>query len=566
MRAAAVKLTGEWGGATPEVSGAEERERGLRVREANHEHLTYPHGASPTPISTFQRRLQGGLGTNFYFKRHQPRSGQAFPSIDQITSHDQDGSVSVTGSTRPLGSRPVEYQPPFSSQRDPEEAGRRRSHAVRRLILTPKLKLDDDRARRPNNQFEVEGKRSARSDAHSNVDLMRQQHHPASESESSTVLAFSAAPSHIATSPGFVMDSGRQDPAYLSEKHEHANSNILHSANKMSRLPFNQRTWTTPDSDSFAFRQSGDEHHYPATSDPVDPVRRLSSWNLRWQRLVLCFVVLCLNGACLSVALVSHRHKWVLALILFMKSKDLLSTVLAIVVLPIQALFRIIHSPEEVSPKWILTLISVYSETEEQIMKTVQNVRDQGLAQHKQVMCIILDGKPRSIESHLIQVVKTFRRPYVTSRFVRGELIINAGFMPGNIPAIVIEKAQNAGKKDSIILCHDLFNVMRGNAPLYTKLLRDEMWTMVLPTLTDDPDFKAFDLIFCTDADTIIHEGAMTGLADALSRGTDVIAVCGLVLAEMKPGAEWSIWHLYQQFQVGWTQLTLRETALPKSF
>lgn len=566
MRSAAAKLAGEWGPARPEAAEVRERERGSKFKAATHEHLPYQNNASPTPISTFQHQLQGSLDTNFCFRQHQPRARQTFPSIDQITSHNQEANYSFTGSTGAFGGSPMDYQPPLSDPRRPEESDGGRPHIAHRLFSTlrrflwlspnpQKLKLDNERVRRPSNQSDIEGERSAGSNAYSKVDLMQQQHHPATESEFSTGLGISAAPDHVATSayePGFGTDSTRREPTSLSEKHEHANSNTPTPFRITSRFSFSQRTPITPDSNSFAARQSGDEHHYPVTPDPMDPVRVLSPWNLRWQRIVLCFIVLCLNAACLSAALLSHRHKWVLALILFMKSKDLLSTVIAIAVLPVQAIYRLINPPEEVSAKWILTLISAYSETEEQIMRTVQTVRDQGLAQHKQVMCIILDGKPRNIESHLIRVVKTFRRPYVTSRFGRGELIIHTGFMPGNIPAIVIEKAENAGKKDSIILCHDLFNVMRGNAPLYTKLLRDEIWTTVLPTLTDDPDFKAFDLIFCTDADAIIHEGAIISLADVLSRGTNVIAACGLVLAEMKPGTEWSIWHLYQQFQVGY--------------
>ena len=564
MKSVAAKLVGEWRTAKPAATEAVEQERGSRFKEATQEHPQHRDDASPTPVSTLQRRLQGG--TNLNSRGYQPRPGRAFPSIDQITSHDHDQRTPLAGSRGLPASNPMENQPPLSNSWNPEEGLTWRAQTAWKLLSSPrrclwlgprppKLKSDGERAPQSSNQYRGEGKQSAKLDAYSNVDLMRQQRHHNTGNERSTNLATPQASDHAATSayePGFITDSRRQNPTPLSEKHEHASSNTKHPDNISSRLPFNQRTPTIPDSYSYTTRQSGDEHHYPIIADPVDAAHVLSPWSLRWQRIMVCFLVFCMNAAFLIAALLSHRFGWVLAIILFMKSKDVLSTVISVVVLPIQAIYRHRHPAEEVSPKWILTLITAYLETEEEIMTTVQNVRDQDLAQHKQVMCIIQDGKPRNIKSHLLRIVKTFRRPYVTSRFVRGELIINAGFMPGNIPAIVIEKVQNAGKKDSLILCHDLFNIIREDAPLYTKLLRDEIGTTVLPALTEDPDFNGFDLIFCTDANSITHEGAIARLADAISRDESAVAACGLVLVKMERGAEWSMWHLYQQFQVGY--------------
>jgi chitin synthase len=107
-----------------------------------------------------------------------------------------------------------------------------------------------------------------------------------------------------------------------------------------------------------------------------------------------------------------------------------------------------------------------------------------------------------------------------------------------------------SGKKDSLVLCHDLFNVPRDNMPLYSKLLREDMWNKVLPALTEGEDFKGFNGIFCTDADSKLHKGALRLLADALARDKDAIAATGTVFVELEPGYEWSFWNLYQQFQV----------------
>ncbi|KAM0359529.1 hypothetical protein ACHAP4_003121 [Fusarium culmorum] len=119
-----------------------------------------------------------------------------------------------------------------------------------------------------------------------------------------------------------------------------------------------------------------------------------------------------------------------------------------------------------------------------------------------------------------------------------------------DVPVIIIEKVKNAGKKDSLVLCHDLFNYPRENSPLYTQLLRKEMWDEILPELTKGEEFNGFDMVFCTDADSTIYKGAVALLANALARDKDAIAACGLVLVELEPGYEWSFWNLYQQFQV----------------
>ncbi|CCF34789.1 ESV-1-84 [Colletotrichum higginsianum] len=127
-----------------------------------------------------------------------------------------------------------------------------------------------------------------------------------------------------------------------------------------------------------------------------------------------------------------------------------------------------------------------------------------------------------------------------------------------DVPVIVIEKVKNSGKKDSLVLTHDLFNAPRDNMPTYTRLLREEVWRTILPALTEGTGFRAFDMVFCTDADSVIHQGCVAKLANALARDKDAIATCGLVLVELEPGYEWSFWNLYQQLQYTFGQFVRR--------
>ncbi|EXJ83231.1 hypothetical protein A1O1_06850 [Capronia coronata CBS 617.96] len=299
------------------------------------------------------------------------------------------------------------------------------------------------------------------------------------------------------------------------------------------------------------------QSEYPRIVDPVDPARKLSHRNLVFQRIMYLGIVVTLNIGCLMAALFSHQGLWVFVFILVIKSKDVLSALLSPIAMMIRWVYRLFKPLKEVPPKWILSLIPAYSESEEQIVKCIFSLRDNGIGPHRQVMCVVLDGKPRDVKSRFTKLLATIERPYVSFKHRLGELRIHAGFME-DVPVIIIEKKRNAGKKDSLILAHDLFNFPRKNVPLYTELLRTEIWQHILPDLTDEFPFGGFDMIFCTDADSVIHRGALSSLCNALAREENSIAACGLVLVELEPGREWSAWNMYQQFQYCFGQFVRR--------
>ncbi|KAH7233647.1 chitin synthase-domain-containing protein [Fusarium tricinctum] len=296
---------------------------------------------------------------------------------------------------------------------------------------------------------------------------------------------------------------------------------------------------------------------YPKIEDPVDPARILSPKDLRTQRVAFMGLIVILNICMAITALFGKKSKLIFVLILFVKSKDFLSAILSPTGMMCRAIYQKFYPPKPVARRWILSLIPAYSESEEQIVKTIFSLRDNGVDPHRQVMVVILDGKPRDVRSHMTRMVREFQRPYVSLKWKKGVLNVLAGFME-DVPVIVIEKVKNAGKKDSLILCHDLFNYPRENSPLWTKLLRKEMWEDILPELTKGEDFNGFDMVFCTDADSTIYKGAVALLANALARDDKAIAACGLVLVELEPGYEWSFWNLYQQFQYTFGQYVRR--------
>ncbi|KAJ4375137.1 hypothetical protein N0V83_002221 [Neocucurbitaria cava] len=296
---------------------------------------------------------------------------------------------------------------------------------------------------------------------------------------------------------------------------------------------------------------------WPSIPDPTDGARILTPGQIRFQKAAFCCIVLSANIACALSAIFLNSGTFVFVFILFIKAKDFLSVFLTITGLLFRSVRRRLQPTPIIKPQWILTLIPAYSESEEQIVKAIFSLRDNDVKPHRQVMCVLLDGKTRDIRSHMTRVIRTWERPYITMKSKIGTLKMAAGFME-DVPVLVLEKVKNAGKKDSLVLCHDLFNVPRKNIPLYTKLLRDELWKEVLPSLTKGHPFDGFDMVFCTDADSTIHKGALYRLANCLAEDKDVIAACGLVLVELEPNYEWSVWNLFQQFQYTFGQYVRR--------
>ncbi|OAG10535.1 uncharacterized protein CC84DRAFT_1213850 [Paraphaeosphaeria sporulosa] len=227
---------------------------------------------------------------------------------------------------------------------------------------------------------------------------------------------------------------------------------------------------------------------YPDIPSLRDPARILSRSDLRKQRPLFWGIIAVLNIGMAMIEVFAHTGLVFFVFILFIKSKDFLSCLVSVFGLLIRRIYRVFRPLSPVSRQWILTLIPAYSESEEQIVKIIYLLRDNDVGKHRQVMVVLLDGRPRDIRSHMTRIIRDYKRTYISLKHKRGALKITAGFAE-DVPVIVIEKMRNSGKKDSLVLCHDLFNVPRKNIPLYTRLLREEIWTKILPVLTEGEGF-----------------------------------------------------------------------------
>ncbi|KAM4064923.1 chitin synthase domain-containing protein [Hirsutella rhossiliensis] len=297
---------------------------------------------------------------------------------------------------------------------------------------------------------------------------------------------------------------------------------------------------------------------YPILPQPLNPARKLTRTELRTQRAVFIIFVLVVNLGLAAVTLFAKIGVATLVFVLLFKLQDCLSAIITILCLSWTSVASLFHKSEPVSRQWVLSLLPAYNESEEQMLKSIRGLRENVGDPHKQVIAIVLDGQPKDIRGEFSRVVAEFQRPYLSLKQKSGILKVTAGFFFQDLPVILIEKVQNSGKKDSLVLTHDLFNHPRDNMPEYTRLLREEIWTTVLPALTAETDFRSFDMIFCTDADSLIHEGCMIKLIDRLARDEKAIAACGLVLVEFEPGYEWSPWNFFQLLQYAYGQSVRR--------
>ncbi len=285
--------------------------------------------------------------------------------------------------------------------------------------------------------------------------------------------------------------------------------------------------------------------------DPPNSARQLTALSVVTQRIIFILAVILVNASLATMVIYGKNNDIRLAFILLFKTKDYISVAISVWAALGGAIRKRLEQRPEVPRQWILSLIPTYNESEEQISKCISSLRDNDLGKHRQVMVVIMDGKPKNLRSGMSRVVFEEKRPYRNLKYTLVQLHITAGWLH-QTAAILIEKAINCGKKDSLILCHDLFNFPRDNMPSYSRRLREDMWETVLPALIPEhwQGFQGFDYVFCTDADSKLHKGCLRLLADALAIDPNAIAAAGTVFVELEPGFEWSFWNLHQQFQV----------------
>lgn len=258
---------------------------------------------------------------------------------------------------------------------------------------------------------------------------------------------------------------------------------------------------------------------------------------------LIVFILLINVGGCVLVYY-TRNMQVILFIIVVLKLKDIIMSIMFVFNMIYRSIMKKYSSlPSlEISDEIerILAFIPTYDESTEQVIKTLDSVLNSKNGTNYILPVIISDGK-NSYESLLDHVetvkeymYKSWKLKYVSLKVYFGKR--NDKHM------IYINKQINLGKKDSIIMIHDLFNYYRTNLSENNIQFRTELQKDILSIYGID----TFDYIFCTDGDTIIDEYAIACLVDTIKTNNST-AVCGIVNVDKSNGV-W-FWNNIQNLQ-----------------
>lgn len=272
--------------------------------------------------------------------------------------------------------------------------------------------------------------------------------------------------------------------------------------------------------------------------------------------LYLSFIAL-LNAGLSTVAFLYSSQQAVFITLIILKSKDVIMTTVQVVCVIVafvkRYILRRVQTPMVVTPSNIVTIIPVYSEPKEQIDVTINSSMDNQIGQHRQLICVICDGLDVNVQDDLTETLHESTEAYVSWKQEHNELRITYGKIK-DTPCVIMKKVKNQGKKDTLIVSHDIFNHPRTNITKETLKLRET----VRQNVKTFYDMDGFEFMFCTDADSLIVKGSFIHLIDTIER-RQAVACCGLVVIDFAEG-KWGFWNIFQNFQYLYGQYIRRGT------
>lgn len=215
--------------------------------------------------------------------------------------------------------------------------------------------------------------------------------------------------------------------------------------------------------------------------------------------------------------------------------------------------FRYKDKPITIKKSNIVSIIPVYSETKEQIDGTVNSVIANDIGEHTNLLLIFCDGLDVDIQESLTQVIEVVEETYVSWKEIHNSVTVTYG-MINDSPCIIMKKSKNQGKRDTLIVAHDIFNFPRTNIHEKCLILRENVRNKIKELY----DIDEFDFMFCTDADSILTKNCFSSLLETMERKGS-IACCGLVVVDFSEGP-WDLWMVFQNFQYLYGQYVRRGT------
>lgn len=262
-----------------------------------------------------------------------------------------------------------------------------------------------------------------------------------------------------------------------------------------------------------------------------------------------------LNGLFSVLVYMYADLKVTFAVIILMKAKDVIMTLMQTIyysVVFVASLCKKKDKQEFQVKGSTVSIVPVYSETKEQVHQTITSIIKNVKKPINNLVCVICDGKDIGI-GDILTVLTEDTLEYVSWKDQTINMSVTYGKVD-NVPCMVMLKMQNQGKRDSLIVAHDLFNYPRTNLKSSSMSMRKQVRTK----LTDLFGLKDFSYMFCTDADTIIADNSFSYLYETLE-ARNAVACCGLVTVDFSEGA-WSFWNIFQNFQYLYGQYVRRAT------
>jgi len=263
------------------------------------------------------------------------------------------------------------------------------------------------------------------------------------------------------------------------------------------------------------------------------------------QKWLLILFVLMLNAGGCVLVYYTQNLQVILFIIVVLKSKDIIMSVMFV--------FNMIYCkiakkytdlpPVNLSDEMnnILAFIPTYNESFVQIDKVLTSILNSKSNTNNILPVIVSDGK--NDYSSLFTKINT--KEFMYESWKKLDVKINVVFGTFNGHNVVyIQKDNNVGKKDSIILINDLFNFQRTNFSNKNQNLRYEFKNDVLENF----GINEIHYIFNTDADTIVDENAINCLVDTM-KTKNAIACAGVANVDKSNSDSYWFWNNLQNYQ-----------------
>ena len=256
-----------------------------------------------------------------------------------------------------------------------------------------------------------------------------------------------------------------------------------------------------------------------------------------------------LNAGFCCLVYYTQNLQVILYIILILKSKDILMSI----IFPFNMLYKSFYRKNEVEliekqNNNIVAFVPAYKETIEQVTKTVDSIIENTIGSNNLLIFIVSDGVSDYKDIIDDVLVVKYEKCY---KSWKGNIISNNIYFGTrkNTQIILINKSENVGKKDSIILANKLLNYNVSSDCIVNTEFKKE--------INDIIGIDKFDYMFVTDADTVLDKNVLMSLIDSIQK-RNAIASCGIVNVDFSNGNLY--WNKLQNFQYLYGQY-LRRTC-----